>query len=101
MNEDNTKTDLETSKMIAYGQLFAQLMESERFRSMLETFFTFQKFVDDHEKIVTFQVIENPPEVVAQKLAAQAKTQQQPEIELVTGDMAQKILAKAKEGARR
>lgn len=100
MSEDLTKTDLETSKLIAYGQLFAQLLESERFRSMLETFFTFQKFVDDHEKIVTFQVIENPPEVVAQKMSEQA-AKLKPEIELVSGQMAQKILDKAKEGAKR
>lgn len=97
MSEENK--DLELNKLVAYGQLFAQLMESERFRSMMETFFTFQKFVDDHEKVVTFQVIENPPEVVAKKMAEQA-AKLKPEIELVSGQVAQKILDQAKKGAR-
>lgn len=102
MSEETVEVsnDLELEKFVAYGQLFAQLLESARFRDFMETFYTIQKFVDDQERVVTFQIIENPPDIIAKKIAEATKNAA-PGIELVSGDTAQKILEQAKKGARR
>ena len=88
----------EDAKLQQYGLMFARLMESQRFRDLVGLYFTFTKVVDVETKTIDFQVIENPPEVIAKKMAAsQAKDAES--IQIVSGSQAQAVLDAAKKKA--
>lgn len=86
-------------KLREYGLMFSKLMESQRFRDLMSVYFTFQRVVDDETKEIDFTVIENPPEVVAQKMQAQTKDSK-PAIEVVSGGAAKAILEQAEKKAK-
>lgn len=83
------------AKLREYGLFFSKLMESSRFRELMELYFTFTKVVNEETKEIEFQVIENPPEIVAKKM--QGKYQDNEEtIQVVSGSQAQAVLDHAK-----
>lgn len=88
-------------KLREYGLLFSELMKSGRFRELLGFYFTFIRAVNDETKEIDIQVIENPPERVAELMQAAAGTQkqQEPQVQLVSGSAAQAVLAQAKKAA--
>lgn len=86
-------------KLREYGLMFSKLLESKRFIELMNLYFTFQKVVDNETKEIDFQVIENPPEVVAQKVQAQNQ-ENKPAIEVVSSGMAQKVLKQAEKAAK-
>jgi hypothetical protein len=80
--------------------MFAKLMESDRFKELVSLYFTFVKSVDETTKEIDFQVIENPPEVIAKKMQGKAVNEQEA-IQIVSGSQAQAILDAAKKNAGR
>lgn len=90
--------DQADAKLREYGLMFSKLMESETFKNLVGLYFTFQKFVNEETKEIEFTVIENPPEVIAQKLTvAQQNTDNK--IQVVSGGAAKAVLEKAKRSA--
>ena len=90
-----TKAD---DKLREYGLMFSKLMESARFRELVSIYFTFTKVVDEETKEIDFQVIENPPSIIAAKMKGETVTEQ-PAIQVVSGSVAEAVLKKAKESA--
>lgn len=90
--------DQADAKLREYGLMFSKLMESQRFRELIGLYFTFTKAINEETKEIEFQVIENPPEVVAKKM--QGKYQEKEEsIQVVSGAQAQAVLDQAKKAA--
>jgi hypothetical protein len=87
------------SDMLVHGEIFSQLLQSERFREFVNMNFTIQKFVDDETKTIDIQVIENPPEVVMGKITEKAKEANL--IQLASPSMAEKIVKQAEKRARK
>lgn len=90
-----TQTDL-----LVHGEIFSQLLQSERFREFVNMNFTIQKFVDDETKTIDIQVIENPPEVVMGKITEKVKDNSNL-IQLASPSMAEKIVKQAEKRARK
>lgn len=89
------------NKLREYGLMFSKLMESERFKELMGLYFTFTKSVNEETKEIEFQVIENPPEIVAQKMQGKVQNQEN-SIQVVSGGAAQAVLDNAKKlGGRR
>jgi len=88
------------AKLREYGALFAQLMESERFKELLGLYFTFQQLVNEETKEITVQVIENPPEEVARRMQAKMHESEN-QIQIVSGSAAQSILETVKKQTKR
>jgi hypothetical protein len=88
------------AKLREYGLLFSALMESERFRELVGLYFTFVKAVNEETKEIELQVIENPPEIVAERMKGKV-VEQENAIQVVTPGAAQAILDKAKKQAKR
>jgi acyl CoA:acetate/3-ketoacid CoA transferase alpha subunit len=107
---ENTEQDID-AKLREYGMVFTKLLESDRFKDLLSTYFTFQQVVDEETKQIEVTVIENPPEVIAQRMrgsapllsARQARShaETQKTIQVVSGGAAQAVLNQAKKNARR
>lgn len=94
-------TDTEAdAKLREYGLMFSTLMESARFRELVGLYFTFTKAVNEETKEIEFQVIENPPEVVAERMKGKV-VEEENAIQVVTPGAAQAILDKAKKQAKR
>lgn len=89
-----TEEEKQEALLKAYGELFAQLLESERFNALFQTYFTLQKIVDEETKTVNFIAIENPPEIIAQKMRDQAQ-EAGSKIEVVSKSAAKRIVAQA------
>ena len=85
-------------KLRQYGLMFSKLMESQRFRELVSLYFTFTKVVNHETKEIDFQVIENPPEVIAKKMQA-VQMKEEESIQIVSGSRAQAILDAAKKSA--
>lgn len=102
--ETETKQELTKENMDnilkEYGTVFIRLLESQRFKELMSVYFTFQKVVDDETKAIDFQIIENPPEVIAKKVQAQQVQNKKPAIEVVSGGMAEKVLKQAEKAAK-
>lgn len=93
-------TDIEqenTAKIQQYDMVFLKLLESDRFKDLLNVYFTFQQVIDEESKEITLSVVENPPEVVAQRLRG---SQPEPNVQIVSGSAAQAVLAQAKQVAK-
>lgn len=88
------------AKFREYGLIFAKLMESARFQELMALYFTFIKRVNEETKEIEFDIVENPPEIIAMKMKGQTKPQE-PAIQVVSGNMAQAVLDQAKSGGRR
>lgn len=86
------------AKLQQYGLMFSRLMESARFRELVSLYFTFTKVVDEETRTIDFQVIENPPEVIAQKMQGKAVNEKET-IQIVSGSQAQAVLDAAKQNA--
>lgn len=105
MTDENTTTEpLDNDGQIdsllkEYGIVFFRLLESQRFKDLMSVYFTFQKVVNDETKEIDFQIIENPPEIVAQKVQAQGQGKK-PTVELVSGSAAKAILEQAEKKAK-
>ena len=87
--------DQADAKLREYGLFFSKLLESARFRELMELYFTFTKAVNDETKEIDIQVIENPPEVVAKKMQGKHLAQEET-IQVISGTQAQAVLEKAK-----
>lgn len=85
-------------KLRQYGLMFSKLMESQRFRELVGLYFTFTKVVNHETREIDFQVIENPPEVIAKKMSA-AQVKEEEVIQIVSGSQAQAVLEAAKKKA--
>ncbi|NJL54164.1 hypothetical protein HC928_02610 [bacterium] len=68
--------EIPDSLLTTYGEIFAQCLQSQRFKQVFEAFFTLTKVVDESTKTVTFSLIENPPEVIAKVMSQQAKKEE-------------------------
>lgn len=90
--------DQADAKLREYGLMFSKLMESQRFRELIGLYFTFTKVINEETKEIEFQVIENPPEVVAKKMQTQYQEKEET-IKVVSGGQAQAVLAQAKRAA--
>lgn len=88
------------AKLREYGLLFSALMESARFRELVSLYFTFTKEVNEETKEINLQVIENPPEVIAERMKGKVQEEENA-IQVVTPGAAQAILEKAKKQAKR
>ncbi len=94
-------TDAEAdAKLREYGLLLSALMESSRFRELMGLYFTFTRAVNEETKEIELQVIENPPEVVAQKMKGKVQEEENA-IQVVTPGAAQAILDKAKKNSKK
>lgn len=82
------------SVLHGYGLIFEQLLASERFKELFQLYFTLTKIVDDSAKTVYFEVIENPPEIIAQKMT-KAASEESSKIQVVDESKAKKIIEKA------
>jgi hypothetical protein len=88
-------------QLVAYGHIFNQLLQSERFKQFMSVHFTIQKFVDEESKTIDIQVIENPPETVMQKMSAEIKNQEPSgKIQVVGPSAAEKIVKQAERAAK-
>jgi hypothetical protein len=88
-------------QLVAYGHIFNQLLQSERFKQFMSVHFTIQKFVDEESKTIDIQVIENPPETVMQKMSAEIKNQEPSgKIQIVNPSTAEKIVKQAERAAK-
>jgi hypothetical protein len=76
MDDMSDAERLELQKLVGYGEIFNELLKSQIFKDLFEVYFTLTKIVDDSTKTVTFQVVENPPEVVAAKFQERARKAQ-------------------------
>lgn len=85
-------------KLRQYGLMFSKLMESQRFRDLVGLYFTFTQVVNHDTREIDFQVIENPPEVIAKKMAA-SQMKEEESIQIVSGSQAQAVLDAAKKKA--
>lgn len=83
-----------------YGELFEQLLASERFTSLVAMYFTISKIVDESTKTVLFQVVENPPEVIAKKMLELSKDKK-PLVEVFSKSKAKRIVEQAKKPRKR
>ncbi len=92
--------DQADAKLREYGIMFSALMQSERFRELVGLYFTFTKTINEETKEIEFQVIENPPEIVAERMKGKVQ-QEENAIQVVTPGAAQAILEKAKKNAKR
>lgn len=88
-------------QLLAYGHIFNQLLQSERFKQFMGVHFTIQKFVDEETKTIDIQVIENPPETVMQKMSAEIKNQEPSgKIQIVNPTVAERIVKRAERTAK-
>jgi hypothetical protein len=51
-----------------HGLFMLELLKSDRFQELMKIYFTLQMVVNDMDKTVTYQVIENPPEEIAKRM---------------------------------
>jgi hypothetical protein len=106
---DQTETSTEQPQvpeqiLLAYGMVFNQLLQSDKFRLFMDTYYTVQKLVDEEKKEITLQVIENPPEVIGKKIteaAALAMKEEAGKIQIVSESMGKKIVDQAVAGAKK
>jgi len=82
-----TEDQLADAKLREYGIMFSRLMESARFRELVSLYFTFTKVINEDTKEIDFQVIENPPEVIASKMQGKAVSEAE-RIQVVSGSQA-------------
>ncbi|NBU69944.1 MAG: hypothetical protein EBS53_00615 [Bacteroidetes bacterium] len=98
-------TKQEEATLLAYGTIFNQLLLSDKFRMFMDTYYTVQRIVDEEQKEITLQVIENPPEVVVKKIAefaGEAAKEEASKIQLVEGGtMGKKVLDQAIASAKK
>jgi len=98
--------------LLGYGLVFNQLLQSEKFRMFVETFYTIQKVLNEEERTIEIRVIENPPEVAGQRLqtevtnatnaaAAPRPRREKPLVELADNAKADKVIAQAKAKAKK
>lgn len=99
MEEDN-KVEVTDQVLKDHGFMFMQLLQSQRFRELMNLYFTFQKFVNEETKEIDFRIIENPPEVVAQRMAGMSVSGEEAS-QLITGVKAMAVLEQTKKKARR
>ena len=64
-------TDEEKLELMVQGEIFQQLLQSERFLTFFNANFDLQKHVDEDNKSITFQLLEVPPEVTLSRLQEQ------------------------------
>ena len=86
-------TDKERAELVGYGLIFAQLLQSERFRTFFQVNYDLVKVVDDGEKTVTMHVVEVPPQLVPErmkKLIGEAM-KSAPLVEVVPADALKKL----------
>lgn len=86
--------------LIGYGELFEQLLQSKTFTDLMNLYFTFSKVVDDETKTVLFNVVENPPEIIAQKMKKLSE-ENRPLVEVVSKSQAQRIVEQVKQPRRK
>lgn len=86
--------------VMVHGEIFSQLLQSERFRDFVNLNFTIQKFVDDETKTIDIQVIENPPEVVLGRMSAKVKDTES-RIQIASPSMAEKVVKQAEKLAKK
>lgn len=104
-NSDRGLTQQEEATLLAYGTIFNQLLQSDKFRMFMDTYYTVQRIVDEENKEITLQVIENPPEVIGKKiaeLAGNAAKEEAGKIQLVEGgSLGKKVLDQAIASAKK
>lgn len=77
-----------------HGEVFLQLLASDRFKQFVELNYEIRRIIDDEEKTITVEVLEKPPEVVMQSLGGKPKKAKKPGIKLATQDDLTKLLKK-------
>lgn len=77
-----------------HGEVFLQLLQSDRFKQFVELNYEIRRIIDDEEKTITIEVVEKPPEVVMQSLGGKPKKAKKPSIKLATPDDLTKLLKK-------
>jgi len=77
-----------------HGEVFLQLLQSDRFKQFVELNYEIRRIIDDEEKTITIEVVEKPPEVVIQSLGEKPKKAKKPGIKLATPDDLTKLLKK-------
>jgi len=90
--------------LVGYGLVFSELLKNEKFQAFVELHFTIQKLVDDEAKSIELRVIENPPEVVLEKLKAAgmfARQEDTSRIEVVGSSKAAQVIKMAERKAAR
>lgn len=74
MSDETEKTDKEdipTQQMLLlYGEIYAEMLKSDRFKTFINTNFDIHREIDEEHKILTYRVIEVPPEEVGKRIAA-------------------------------
>lgn len=70
-----------------YSQIFAQLLESERFQRFIQVNYDIQKLVDEEEKTIEYRVIELPPVLAEQRLAELVKEKGKEDSAIVSANM--------------
>jgi len=80
------------------ADLLKQLLESDRFIQFFEVNYDVKKIVSEEDKSVTYFVVEVPPSVTMERLAAKKKaiSDEKPKIELITNDIQVSDLSKIK-----
>lgn len=91
--ESTPMTDLERSQLIGYGLIFAQLLESDRFKTFFGCNFDLIKVVDDMTKTITMNVLEVPPNLVPERMKKMLMDAQkdQPMVEIVSAEALKKL----------
>lgn len=67
------------------ADIFKQLLESDRFIQFFEVNYDIKKIVNDDDKTITYLLVETPPSVVVERLAAKKKeiSDEKPKIETI------------------
>lgn len=89
--------------LLGYGLVLNQLLQSEKFRMFVETYYTIQKVLNEEEKSIELRVIENPPEVILERMQGEvAKAEAaEPKIEIVSGARAKQVVKMAEAKAKK
>jgi len=64
----NNYSDEDKLELLVQGEIFQQLLESERFTTFFNSNFDLEKHVDEENKTVTFKIVEVAPEVALSRL---------------------------------
>jgi hypothetical protein len=85
--------DEEKLELMVQGEIFQQLLQSERFLTFFNANFDLQKHVDEENKSITFKLLEVPPEVTLSRLQGREDAAQEsaPMIESVSSVEWQKL----------
>lgn len=73
-----------------YGQMFSDLLKSDRFKEFFELNFDVQKFIDEEEKTVDYRIIEVPPQEAMKRLMSKEQDDQKT-VQPATVDMMNKL----------